>query len=429
MFIGEAPGPRENEKGVCFIGPTGEEVNRGYLPTAGLRRPNHRFTNAIHCQPGGNGKLDISKQAHLDLLQSCCETHLYPEIEQLQPKLIIPMGTFACHAIDPSIELDRQHGIPTDTPCGMAFPMYHPAGGMHEPKKMLQIRTDWTRLKKYINGTLRIPFDEYQGLEDYAAIEDPDQIDALLWGKWHLNMGADTEITFRRKPFCATFSIHPGTGYLVRADDRPCLDRLNYHLRRWEGRFLFHNWLFDKPVTEDMGLDFRNKQVKDTMLLAFHLGNLPQGLKTLAYRELGMLMQDFNDLVIPHSRKHVLAYYREAHLIDWPKPPEQLVRDKEGLYKLYRPHSFNTRLKTFFTSYEKNPDRDVSKMWDDNWEDMHDQVEAAIGPWPGKCISHAPFEEIIGYACRDSDATLRLLPVLQHMKSRVRKKSQEHWGD
>jgi hypothetical protein len=163
------------------------------------------------------------------------------------------------------------------------------------------------------------------------------------------------------------------------------------------------------------------------MAEVYRLGNLPQGLKALAYRELGMVMQDFEDLVIPYSREMVLNYYRLAQLHEWEKPAEELViDDKTGLWKLYKPQSMSTKLKRFFTDYSKNPDKDVFLTWE-NWESQQAAIEDKVGAWPGMCISHVPFEETLQYACRDADALIRLWPILKHMQSRVRKVSQEHW--
>ena len=115
-FIGEAPGKDENRLSRPFVGKTGREVNEGYLPLTGLRRSGVRFNNAIRCLPiTPKGKLDSKKPKDRDLLKSCSEYHLYPELEKLKPKLIVPMGAFACMAIDPTIDLELQHGIPVQT--------------------------------------------------------------------------------------------------------------------------------------------------------------------------------------------------------------------------------------------------------------------------------------------------------------------------
>ena len=428
IFIGEAPGRDEDKRREPFVGKTGREVNDHYMPLAGIRRPNVRVTNAIQCLPDTpKHKLDLNKQAHKDLLQSCAEHHLYPELERSNPRLIVPMGAFACCAIDPSIELELQHGMPVKTAFGTAFPMYHPAGGIHEPKKMLQIRTDWYRLRRQLGGTLILPVDRYP-TPDYLECSSLRELDSYLGGSTEC-LAVDTETTRRGTPFCITFSVRPGTGRLIRAENRRILDRFQEYLDSWSGRILFHNWLFDGEVVEEMGLTFPWRRIVDTMVKVFQLGNLPQGLKALAYREMGMHMQDFDDLVTPYSRELVLEYYRQAWQEEWSTPPQQLLRTNEGKYKVYKPQGFRTKLKRFWTDYAKNPEKDVFETWNNNWEEHQAEVSAVVGPWPGKCITHVPFEKVIFYACRDADATLRLWPIIQTMTSRVRKLPQEKWRD
>lgn len=430
-FILEAPGPQEDRKGRMAVGKVGEEIDYGYLPLAGLRRSNVRMTNAIKClPPGASGKLDSKNKRDMSLLESCAQCHLYPELLRLKPKLIVPMGAFACKAIDPDINLELEHGIPRMTPFGVAFPMYHPAGGIHEPKKMLTIRTDWVRFRKYITGQLHLPVDRHEGLECYVEIRNPGMVHDSLCGNWHLPFGCDTETTRQRKPFCLTYSTAPGSGFLIHADDRPSLGAFQEHLDRWQNIILWHNWLFDGKVVKMMGLRFPRKRIVDTMVRVFHLGNMPQGLKAISYRESGMQMQDFDDLVSPHSAQLVLDYYRNAFLVDWPKPDPFMYREKDGIWKIKNPQSMNTKLKRFFTDYDKNPEaKDVFDMWTDNWGDSHELMEAELGHWPGKCITHVPFDEVLFYACRDADALVRFWPLLRHMERRVRKTAAVNWRD
>jgi hypothetical protein len=310
--------------------------------------------------------------------------------------------------------------------------MYHPAGGIHMPKAMLHIRTDWARLRKYLTGNYTLPVDAYPN-PDYQECEDPQQLDHYLQGQgWDfadLTMACDTETTRSHTPYCLTFSVKPGTGRLIRSTNLATLQHFNNYLEVWRGHILFHNWLFDGEVVEAMGLNFPWRRIVDTMVKVFELGNLPQGLKALAYRELGMVMQDFDDLVTPYSRELVLDYYRQAYHEEWGTPAEELVREAGGRWKLYKPQGFRTKLKRFWTDYSKNPEKDVFSMWSDNWEDAHEAVEKKLGPWPGKCVSHVPFEEVLSYACRDADSTLRIWPVIQHMERRVRRSVQEKWRD
>jgi uracil-DNA glycosylase family 4 len=426
LFIGEAPGKDEDRLGQPFVGKTGEEVNRHYLPLAGLRRESVRFDNAIGCLPDRpQGRLDIHRDTDKSLLLSCSSHGCLERLGETNGRVIVPMGVLACYALDPDINLELQHGIPLETSWGTVFPMYHPAGGLHEPKKMLMIRNDWVRLGKYLKGKLKLPVDTLG--TDYQEIGADDLLtDYLECNDYTRPLACDTEVTRKREPFCLSYSMHPGTGRLIRAEDKDAIEIFQCLLNRWEGPILLHNWLFDSQVVEKMGLVFPHKRIIDTMVRAYHLGNLPQGLKALAYRLLGMQMQDFDDLVTPYSTPLCLSYLREAVNHEWPKPEEQTVRDPEGNWKLYKPQSMGTKLKRFLTEYQKHNDKDVFQAWD-NWEDDHKQIEMVCGEWPGKSIQHVPMDKVITYACRDADSTLRLWPVLQGMTRQVRHRLSEHW--
>jgi uracil-DNA glycosylase len=428
VFVGEAPGKIEDQRKEVFVGPTGMEVDRHYLPLAGLYRGRIRMVNAISCLPDRpHHKLDINRQADIDLLLCCASHHLLPELDRTKPSLIIPMGAFACYAIDPDINLELQHGIPLKTAWGTAFPMWHPAAGMHEPKKMLAIRNDFTRLGKYIKHKLRIPEDEYPNPHYCVATPEMVVSDCRRYAEGRV-MACDTEVTRTREPFCLTYSVQPGTGALIRAEDKDTLHTFQNALDHWTGLILGHNWdMFDHFVVRDMGLRF--PPVIDTMRRAFHLGNLPQGLKALCYRMLGMKMMDFDDLVTPYSTPVCLEYLRNAYNEDWPIPEHELVRDPDtGLWKLYKPQSMSTKLKRFFSDYQKNPAKNPFDAWG-RWESSQAMIEAKLGPWPGLDIRHVPFDKALHYACRDADGLLRLWPILEGMVRDVRKKEQSDWGD
>lgn len=426
MYIGEAPGTTEDKAGQPFVGKTGEEVDKTYLPLAGQKREACYFTNSIRCLPNTpKHKLDLKKQSTKDLIDSCAGYHLYKEIAQIQPKLLIPMGAIACHAIDPDINLELHHGMPFKTRLGiMAFPMWHPAGGLHEPKKMLQIRTDWWRLRRYKQGKLLVPKDHFTkpDYKECNGYTDIDEIDPTL------PMANDTEWSPSVGPYCLTFSQCPGMARLIRAERTDLLKRFQDKLDRWESILLFHNWLYDKKITWSMKLDFPDRLIRDTMIRSFHLGNLPQALKVACYRELGMNMMDFDDLVLPFSRPLAIDYLKVAKIHTWEKPEESVKLDsKSGMWKLYRPQSFGTKLKRFFTDLDKNEDKDPFDMWDNNWEDSHAIVEEVLGPFPQKDIAHTPFELALIYACKDADSTLRYNEVLESMIRQVRRKPQEQW--
>lgn len=427
FIIPEAPGKDENKRGIPFVGKTGDEVNKHYLPLSGLHRHQVRIDNCISCLPvSAGGKLDPNRRKDIELLESCTAHHIYPYLERARPKLLVPLGSFACRAIVPHINLELGHGILTETRWGIpAYPMYHPALGLHTPKSMLLLRNDWIRLKAVLRGTYVRPTDPYPE-PDYAEVTDVREIREL---DPCLPMGCDTEFHRRRGPYCLTYSQHLGTGRLIRADRTDLLRAFQDHLDRHVAAVCFHNWLADAPVTADMGLSFPRRHLVDTMACVFHLGNLPQGLKAIAYREMGMTMQDFEDLVTPYSTDLCLDYLMRASAVKWPKPEQDLIRGDDMQWTLYKPQSMNTKLKRFMTDYCKGGGTlNVFERWD-NWEDQQEMIEAECGEWPGLDISHVPHEFVIPYACRDSDAALRLYYLIQHMRRRVRRVSQDKWTE
>jgi hypothetical protein len=300
---------------------------------------------------------------------------------------------------------------------------------------MLLIRNDWVRLRKYLAGKLKQPVDPYPE-PDYRLITPKETVSDYLYGVLsslncndYIPMACDTEVNRFREPHCMTFSIQPGTGRLIKANDTWARTDLQAIVNIWPGPILWHNWLgIDEKACRDMGLRISYSKIVDTMVRCFHLGNLPQGLKALAYRLLGMRMESFEDVVTPYSTPLCLSYLREAYNHEWPKPEEQLIRADDGSWKLYKPQSMNTKLKRFMSDYQKNPNLSVFDRWA-NWEDYHKQVEDVMGPWPGRDISYVPFDRTLHYACRDADALIRLWPVLESMTRQVRRTPQENWGD
>lgn len=428
LIIGEYPGKDENRRGQILTGKVGQELDRHYLPLAGLRREQVVMAYALGCMPATNGgKLDVKKMGDAALLETCASERLHTLIETGRFSLLVPLGNLALRTVCSGVEIELSHGIPRTSQWGIpVFPMFHPGLGIHEPKKMLHIRTDWHRLRAYCKGTLRVPVDAYP-TPDYREVTDAVEIDSL---DVSLPLAIDTESTRKKEPYCLTYSQRPGTGRLVRAGNSAVLERLGQRLRSWRSHLLFHNLLYDEPIVRAMGVSGHFQHYVDTMAEVYHLGNLPQGLKALAFRELGMTMEDFEDVIGPHSKKRVVDFYKAAASLEWEKPEEETRYDNEtGRWKLYRPQGMATKFKRFFTDYRKNPAKDIFNMWSDNWKAYQEEIERRVGgEFPGMCITHAPFEQVLHYACRDADATLRLyLNVITPMQRRVRKFSQELW--
>jgi DNA polymerase len=78
MFIAEAPGETEDEKGIPLIGKAGEKFN-AMLKYADIERSECYISNSVLCRPPGN------RNPKIDELDACRD-RLIKEIELVNPR-------------------------------------------------------------------------------------------------------------------------------------------------------------------------------------------------------------------------------------------------------------------------------------------------------------------------------------------------------
>jgi DNA polymerase len=104
MLIGEAPGKKEDEQGLPFVGASGKFLNE-MLESINLKRSDVYITNIVKYRPPNNrDPLPEEKQAFLPYLQA--------QIEVIQPKLIIPLGRHSMNCFLPDLQISKVHGQP-----------------------------------------------------------------------------------------------------------------------------------------------------------------------------------------------------------------------------------------------------------------------------------------------------------------------------
>ncbi len=459
VLIGSFPGKDEDERDRVFVGRTGRECNETYLPLGGLNRDNVYFTNAGKCWP------QYPRQATDEIAMSCAGTHLRGELAIIRPKLIVLLGATACSLLDISVEMD--HGRPRQGDLfgfkALIWPMLHPAAGLHDYAVMANIIEDWKILGKYIrNGELpQWPVDEYPNPEYHRLHTRSDVLDVLSEYDGDEPLAIDTEydpLPVGVRPYCLTFSLRPGTGWLIKASDReavgafcgvvgsgsagrvpPLKGRASREARRgWRGPLLLHNAVADLPPLAQMGLEAGGLKVVDSMVLAYLCSTLPQGLKVLAYRLCGMKMVEFNDLVEPNAVEYWLAYMQMLAADTWPTPEPymRLVpakvdimdgdvvvgKETQMVEKLYKPQDIGRKVKRLLGDYEKSPTAKVFGRWDE-WGEEKLAAIKKYGDMPAKSITMVTDESaLLNYSVRDADATLRIYPVLRKMLRNFRKR-------
>jgi uracil-DNA glycosylase family 4 len=123
VFIGEAPGKKEDEQGRPFVGAAGQLLAEA-LNTIGWTREDVYITNVVKCRPPGNRDPEPSEVAeHHQFLQR--------ELELIQPKIIVLLGRHALHWFLPELQISKVRGMAKRLNGQVYYPTYHPAAALY----------------------------------------------------------------------------------------------------------------------------------------------------------------------------------------------------------------------------------------------------------------------------------------------------------
>lgn len=91
MFVGEAPGRDEDLKGEPFVGRAGQLLTK-IIEAMGFKREDVYIANVVKCRPPENRNPAPDEIA-------TCSPFLFKQIELIQPKVIVGLGTFAVQTL------------------------------------------------------------------------------------------------------------------------------------------------------------------------------------------------------------------------------------------------------------------------------------------------------------------------------------------
>ena len=150
MFVGEAPGFHEDQQGVPFVGQAGKLLQT-LLEGIGLDRSDVYIANVLKCRPPGN------RDPHPDEIESC-ESHLFRQIELIQPKLVATLGNFATKLLSGRpLGITRVHGQEQEVSLGgnrvTLYPLYHPAAALYTRAMLGVLEEDFARIPALLGRT------------------------------------------------------------------------------------------------------------------------------------------------------------------------------------------------------------------------------------------------------------------------------------
>src|SRR5882672_6799524 len=149
MFVGEAPGFHEDQQGIPFVGQAGKLLDK-LLGGIGLERSDVYIANTLKCRPPQN-------RDPLPEEIASCESHLFRQIELIQPKLVATLGNFATKLLSGKpLGITRVHGREQEVMLGpsrvLLYPLYHPAAALYTPSMLKVLSEDFARIPALIGG-------------------------------------------------------------------------------------------------------------------------------------------------------------------------------------------------------------------------------------------------------------------------------------
>jgi DNA polymerase len=92
LFVGEAPGADEDEKGLPFVGKAGQLLTKIIESTKTWKREEVFICNVLKCRPPGN-RTPLPEEVEQ------CRPYLEEQIRIIRPKLIMALGASAAQAL------------------------------------------------------------------------------------------------------------------------------------------------------------------------------------------------------------------------------------------------------------------------------------------------------------------------------------------
>jgi uracil-DNA glycosylase family 4 len=156
VIVGEAPGKKEDEQGIPFVGASGKFLNE-MLQTIDLNREDIYITNIVKYRPPDNRdpKPD-EKKIFLPYLQS--------QLEVIKPKVLITLGRHSLNCFLPDLQISKVHGQPKritlslkegsdDTYTVVLLPLYHPAAALYNPLQRQTLLDDFAVIPSILTKT------------------------------------------------------------------------------------------------------------------------------------------------------------------------------------------------------------------------------------------------------------------------------------
>ena len=157
MFIGEAPGADEDRQGEPFVGRAGQLLTQIIEAGMKLKRSEVYIANILKCRPPGN------RNPAPDEVETC-NPYLIRQIELIQPKVIVALGSFAAQMLlGTKTGITRLRGefhecsvaglnFPPHKKPPVVMPTFHPAYLLRNPNAKRDVWEDIQQVMALLEG-------------------------------------------------------------------------------------------------------------------------------------------------------------------------------------------------------------------------------------------------------------------------------------
>ncbi len=158
VFIGEAPGQKEAESGIPFVGRAGQELDT-FLKKIGLSLEEIYICNILKYRPPNN------RDPNIDEIKKHTP-YLLEQLKIIQPKIIITLGNYSSKFVLGGFSPDNMktilgvskiHGelfeVNLDNNIFKVVPVYHPAAMLYNPRLRIEFENDFLKIREILNNS------------------------------------------------------------------------------------------------------------------------------------------------------------------------------------------------------------------------------------------------------------------------------------
>lgn len=148
IFIGEAPGAREDKEGRPFVGAAGKFLAE-MLADIKMNREDVYITNIVKYRPPENRDPTAAEIA-------ACSKWLAEEIKIIEPTLVVLLGRHAMNHFFPDKKISLEHGVVSVAPLfgkmQYFLPLYHPAAALYNGSLRTVLKEDFKKIPRILKN-------------------------------------------------------------------------------------------------------------------------------------------------------------------------------------------------------------------------------------------------------------------------------------